>query len=103
MQIKKNLLFFLSLVVLSSFALAQQDVTGTVTDTRDNSPLSGVSVFVRGTRTGTTTDANGHFRISAPAKAVLVFTYTGFADKEVTVTGSSMNVSLSVTQSSLQE
>jgi TonB-linked SusC/RagA family outer membrane protein len=103
MRIKKTLLFFLSVVLFSSFAFAQQDVTGTVTDTRDNSPLSGVSVFVRGTRTGTTTDANGRFRISAPAKSVLVFTYTGFADKEVAVTGSSLNVSLSLAQSSLQE
>ncbi|MDP4261575.1 MAG: SusC/RagA family TonB-linked outer membrane protein [Bacteroidota bacterium] len=100
---KKLLLFFLSAIVLSSFAFAQQEVTGTVTDSRDNSPLSGVSVFVKGTRTGTTTDPNGHFRISVPAKSVLVFSYTGFTEKEVVVTGSSMNVSLSVSQGSLQE
>jgi TonB-linked SusC/RagA family outer membrane protein len=103
MQMKRQLLFSLLATLVTSFALAQQDVTGRVTDARDNSALSGVSVFVKGTHTGTTTNQDGRFRISVPANAVLVFTFTGFSDKEVTVTGSSVDVALEVTQKSLQE
>jgi TonB-dependent starch-binding outer membrane protein SusC len=100
---KRSLLFSLFAILLSSFAWAQQDVTGVVTDARDNSPLSGVNVFVKGTRTGTTTSRDGRFRISVPNNGVLVFSFTGFAEKEATVTGGTMNVSLSISQTNLQE
>lgn len=100
---KRSLLFSLFAFFLSSIALAQRDVTGVVTDARDNSPLSGVSVFVKGTRTGTTTGQDGRFRISVPDKGTLVFSFIGFAEKEVAVTGNSMNVSLSILQADLQE
>jgi len=103
MQMKRTLLFSLLILALSASAFAQQDVTGIVTDARDNSPLSGVSVFVKGTRTGTTTGKDGRFRISAPANSVLVFSFTGFSDKEAAVDGSTLNVSLAVSQTSLQE
>ncbi len=100
---KRTLLFSFLLILVSSFASAQQDVTGRVTDTRDGSPLSGVSVFVKGTRTGTTTGQDGRFRISVPANSVLVFSFTGFADKEAAVTGTSVNVALDVAEKNLQE
>jgi TonB-linked SusC/RagA family outer membrane protein len=102
-QMKRSLLFSLFAIAMSLFTYAQQDVTGIVTDARDNSPLSGVSVFVKGTRTGTTTAQDGRFRISVPANTVLLFTFTGFTDKQVTVTGSSLNVSLALAQTNLQE
>jgi len=100
---KRSLLSLLLLVIVTSAALAQQDVTGRVIDARDNSPLSGVSVFVKGTRTGTTTNQDGRFRISAPANAILIFSFTGFADKEVASSDQPLNVTLDVTQKSLQE
>lgn len=100
---KKSLLFVLFTVLLSTFVSGQQEVTGRVTDSRDNSPLAGVSVFVKGTRTGTTTGADGRFHLSAASNAVLVFSFTGFADKEVVANGSNADVSLEVTQKSLQE
>jgi TonB-linked SusC/RagA family outer membrane protein len=103
MQMKRLLLFSLLAITMSSFVWAQQDVTGVVTDARDNSPLPGVSVFVKGSRTGTTTDRDGRFRISAPANTILVFSFTGFTEKEVTASSTSLNVSLSVAQTSLQE
>jgi TonB-dependent starch-binding outer membrane protein SusC len=70
---KRSLLFSLFAILMSSFAWAQQDVTGVVTDARDNSPLSGVNVFVKGTRTGTTTSRDGRFRISVPNNVYLFF------------------------------
>ncbi|MBL7744570.1 MAG: SusC/RagA family TonB-linked outer membrane protein [Chitinophagaceae bacterium] len=100
---KRSLLFSLLVTLISFVAFAQQDVSGVVTDARDNSPLSGVSVFVKGTRTGTTTGQDGRFRISVPANGVLVFSFTGFTEKEVAVSGSSMSVALAVAQTALQE
>src|SRR5690606_33413364 len=45
----------------------------------------GVSILVKGTTTGTTTDLDGNFTINAPANSTLVFTYIGFANQEVAV------------------
>ncbi len=102
-EMKRLLLFSLFAIAISSFAVAQRDVSGIVTDARDNSPMAGVSVYVKGTRTGTTTDANGRFRISAAENAVLVISYTGFTEKEVAASSTSLTVSLAVSQANLQE
>jgi len=49
-------------------------------------PLANVSVIVKGTQTGVTTDANGDFRINVPdERAVLVFSYVGFISQEIAV------------------
>jgi TonB-linked SusC/RagA family outer membrane protein len=103
MQMKRSLLFSLLAIMVSSLSWAQQDVTGRVTDARDNAPLSGVNVFIKDTRTGTTTNQDGRFRISAPANAILVFTFTGFADKEVAARSTSLDVRLQIAEKNLQE
>lgn len=95
---KQLLLFSFFTVLLSSFVQAQQDVSGKVTDARDNLPLSGVNIFVKGSRTGTSTDAEGRFRISVAANATLVFSSIGFNDKEIKVTSGSINVSLEIAE-----
>ena len=48
-------------------------------------PLAGVSVSVKGSRAGTTTDANGNFSITVPDDAVLVFSSVGYESAEVSV------------------
>ncbi len=60
-------------------------ITGTVRDT-SGTPLAGASVTVRGTQTGTTTDANGKFTLtlSSSTKTVVV-SYAGFKTMEVPV------------------
>lgn len=71
-------------------------VSGKVT-TASGDPLAGVSVTVKGTRTGTTTDAAGNYSITVPDDAVLVFSYVGYDDYEVAVAGKNIiNVTLSV-------
>ena len=52
-------------------------------------PLIGVSVLIKGTRTGTTTDANGNFSITVPDDAVLVFSSVGYENSEIAVNGQS--------------
>ncbi len=68
-------------------------VSGKVTASTGE-PLAGVSVSVKGSRTGTTTDANGNFALTVPDDATLVFSSVGFESFEVAVAGKS---TLSVT------
>lgn len=50
-------------------------------------PLAGVTVVVKGTTTGTSTDASGHYSIRIPVRNVtLLFTYIGMVSREVEVT-----------------
>lgn len=86
-----------NLVVVLSGAVANQDirVTGRVTGS-NNEPLASVSVQEKGSSKGTTTNNNGEFAITVPEKAILVFTYIGYAEKEVAVEGQNIvNVQLS--------
>ena len=94
-----------SFLLLIAFSFAQNRiVTGKVTDARDGSPLVGVSVNVKGSKVGTTTDGSGLFRLSVPPDAVLVFSNVGFTDEQVTVGASDMvTVTLKVAQKNLQE
>jgi len=85
--------------------LAQEiAVSGRVTSSDDGSTLPGVSVQVKGTTRGTTTDAEGNYRISAPANARLVFSFIGFLSQEVAVGNrSTVNVRLENNAQELNE
>src|SRR5688572_22180083 len=77
---------FLLLIVLSTstVVLAQTPirVSGTVKDNK-GAALTGVSVTLKGSITGVTTDANGQYAINVPSKqSVLVFSFVGFLSKE---------------------
>jgi len=87
---------------LSSFA--QDVVSGKVTDAADGSSIPGVSVAVKGTTRGSQTDANGTYKVNAGSNATLVFSFVGYASKEVAVGGKSVvNVSLTADNKSLEE
>lgn len=70
-------------------------VSGRVTGNA-GAPLSGVSVTIKGTNTGTTTDEGGNYSITVPTEtSVLVFSYVGYSTQEVTVgTNATINISL---------
>ena len=87
------LTLFLALAVQFSFAQTKE-VTGTVTD-GSGVPLPGVNIVIQGTTTGTQTDFDGNYAISASQGQTLVFSYVGFGDSEQVVGASStINVSL---------
>ncbi len=70
------------------------DIRGKVVDAKGET-LPGVSVRVKGTAVGTTTDAQGNFILNAPDNGILVFSYIGYVSQEVPVNGrSSVNVTL---------
>ena len=96
---------FLSLILLlPSFAFSQQQIKGKVSG-QDGVPLSGVSVAVKGTTKGTTTDAEGIFKIDVNSKAILSFSFIGYSTKEIAITDGQnvLNVALNEDQQNLDE
>ena len=65
-------------------ALAQTRVTGTVVSAEDGEPIIGASVMVQGQKSGTVTDADGHFALSVPAGKKIVISYIGMDTQTVT-------------------
>ncbi len=86
---KKHLLLFLTILLCSSKLVFAQNINvkGTVSDAATKEKLIGVTVIVKGTTQGTTTDANGQFSISASPGSVLLIKYTGYKKIEVPVSG----------------
>ncbi|HPH37843.1 MAG TPA: TonB-dependent receptor plug domain-containing protein, partial [Sediminibacterium sp.] len=81
--------------MLSTALLAQtKKVSGTILN-EEAKPLAGVSVTIKGTKTGTQTNASGVFTIDVAEGKSLVFTMIGFAPREVLV-GSSAIVDLTL-------
>ncbi|RPD45241.1 TonB-dependent receptor [Hymenobacter sediminis] len=85
-------------------ALADVTVAGRVTDSK-GAGLPGVTIVVKGTTQGTSTNADGYFTLQAPENSVLVFSFVGFSRREVPVTGatSDLAVTLADDTQALQE
>ncbi len=84
---RKNLLLGLVLMLLIAFqALAQTDVTisGRLVD-KDGQPIPGANVYVKGTKIGTVTDADGNYTITVPQGAVLTFAAAGYDERSVKI------------------
>lgn len=78
-------------------------VRGKVT-AEDESPLGSVSVRVKGSNEGTTTDSHGNYTLSVPENSILVFTYVGHITQEIAVNNRTMiNVTLQNELQSLSE
>ena len=89
-KLKKKLLSVLFLLSFTLAAVYAQNIQikGTVVSGTDNEPLPGVNVVVKGnTSTGTITDFNGTFTLSAPADAILSISYIGFKSQGIAVKG----------------
>jgi TonB-linked SusC/RagA family outer membrane protein len=80
-------------------------ITGTVRDKSTGESLPGVSILVKGTTQGTSTDVNGKYALSFPQNsATLIFSYVGFVPFEVTTDGRSViDVSLEPDVKALKE
>jgi TonB-linked SusC/RagA family outer membrane protein len=83
---EKRLLVFLACLFLNlGMALAQIRVSGTVTSSDDGEPITGASILVQGTKTGTVTDVDGNFQLTAPEGSELKVSYLGMKTKNVKV------------------
>ncbi len=90
---------FLALIFFIGMQVAQAQtstITGTVTNAEDGSTIPGVSVVVKGTTFGTTTDLQGKFTLNVPPDAQsLIFSFVGMKTAEMEIGGQSViNVSL---------
>ncbi|MET4139751.1 TonB-dependent receptor [Pedobacter sp. UYP1] len=102
---KKAFIYSILLSLLSLQVMAQIKVTGKVTGLKDNLPIPGVSIKIKGAAGGTITDATGNYQIQlADDKAILVFSSTGFTPQERNVTGRSViNIQLDEKADNLSE
>lgn len=80
---KQMIIFLLMLTTWVGTAAQERTVTGTVTDV-NHEPLIGVSVLVKGSKTGTVTDLDGNFSIKASPKSVITVSYIGYASQQIT-------------------
>lgn len=79
-------------------------IGGTVSDSATGDPLVGVTIRVKGSTMGTTTDANGKFSLDVPDDAVLEVSYVGYNSKEIPVRGrSSVSISLGASAMGLNQ
>ncbi|WP_305662298.1 SusC/RagA family TonB-linked outer membrane protein [Daejeonella sp.] len=94
-----------SSATVSAFKIEQKraDIRGKVIDATGEA-LIGVSVRVKGSDTGVSTDVNGNFVLNAPDNATLVFTYIGYVTQEVAVNGrTNVNVTMVEDRQALSE
>src|SRR5438067_2162416 len=77
-------------------------IQGQVFDDQDNTPLVGVSIRVKNSNKGVTTDQNGKFILSVPEEAILVVTYVGYDSKELKA-AASLSIKLSKSNKGLNE
>lgn len=81
----------------------ETQITGTIYDETDM-PLPGVTILLKGTNTGTTTDLNGEYSINVPADGVLVYSFIGYNPIERTVgTQSVIDIIMEPNTSDLEE
>ncbi|MFP4488532.1 MAG: SusC/RagA family TonB-linked outer membrane protein [Bacteroidales bacterium] len=93
------------ILLFFSLGLFAQDltVTGTVTSAEDGEPIPGVSVVIKGTTVGTTTNSVGEYSIETSMNQVLVFSFVGMREVERTVTGSTIDVVMDADITELDE
>lgn len=92
--------------IKSLLAPQQNEVSGTVANATSGEPLPGVNITVRGTNTGTITNASGEYTIAVenPDEAVLLFSFVGYRQKAVPVNGrNTIDVALELATTELEE
>jgi TonB-linked SusC/RagA family outer membrane protein len=94
---KKSMLLFLCILLLGMFDLNAQvkSITGTVKSAEDGTPIPGVTVVVKGTTVGTTTNNAGNYTLVVPENAAtMVFSFVGMKTLEVPISGQVVNATL---------
>lgn len=99
---RKLSMLLVCLFLSIGMAFAQKKITGTVISQDDGLPVIGATVMVQGTKTGTTTDMDGHFNLSVPSGKKLVISYIGMESQTV-VAKPGMKVTLSSSNTTVNE
>ncbi len=101
---QSGILLLLLLFSLAATIYAQQKtITGTVRDS-DNNPLPGISVSVKGSKTGTVTNTDGMFSINASPEDILEFSSVGYEPAAILAgSGATLNITLKKSESTLED
>ncbi|MBS0031589.1 SusC/RagA family TonB-linked outer membrane protein [Chitinophaga sp. 22321] len=85
--------------VPSVYQAADIHVKGQITDDQDKTPLIGVSIAIKGTNRGASTDTKGYYSLTVPAGSTLVISHMGYDPKEVKVTKDNTALDISISRS----
>ncbi|HEY3429881.1 MAG TPA: SusC/RagA family TonB-linked outer membrane protein, partial [Cyclobacteriaceae bacterium] len=105
LNVKLRFLYLMSLTIFACVLLSFQafsqgrTISGKVLSSKENAPLPGVNIVIKGTNQGVVTDANGQFTLQADDGAVLVISQIGMETQEITV-GSRSTIDISLVESS---
>jgi TonB-linked SusC/RagA family outer membrane protein len=99
----RNVLCFFLLLVAGTTQAQERMISGKVSDASGSS-LPGVNVLLKGTTSGTTTDSEGKYSISAPENSVLIFSFIGYETQDVSVYNQTgLNITLVSSMQALDE
>ena len=94
MKLKFNGFLVLLIVLIAQITFAQERAVSGIVSDNAGMPLPGVSVLVKGTKSGTQTDFDGKFTIRATPNQVLIFSYIGMKTQEALATSTNINIKL---------
>jgi TonB-linked SusC/RagA family outer membrane protein len=103
MKLKFNGILVLLLVLVAQITFAQERVVSGVVSDNAGMPLPGVSVLVKGTKSGVQTDFDGKYSIKATSSQVLIYSFVGMKTKEVTASSAKINVKMEDDAQTLEE
>jgi TonB-linked SusC/RagA family outer membrane protein len=90
-------------MIIGSAVAQQIRVAGRVTSAGSGNAAEGISVLVKGTKAGIATSASGEYSILVDKAATLIFSGIGFATQEIKVSGTTLDVVLSITAGDMGE
>jgi TonB-linked SusC/RagA family outer membrane protein len=106
-KMKKQTVFLLLLLFLCSVTAGaqRQTVSGTVTEASTGEPITGATIVVKGTSTGTVSDADGRFTLNATVdgQSILTVSYLGYITRELPIDKNVVDVALSENITGLDE
>ena len=100
--LKQFMLLAIAFLCIQQISAQKKSITGTVKDNK-GAAIEGATVKVKSAKGGTTTAKDGSFTINAAADDVLEIISVGFKPKNVSVKGSSLNISIDALIEELQE
>ena len=100
----KRVLLFMSLIILGFKGHGQNlKVNGTVLSEESGQPIPGVSIVIKGSSIGTSTDFDGLYTINVAKGETLVFSYLGMEEIEIIISTASNNVLMKESVTGLDE
>ena len=94
MKLKFNRFLVLLVVLVAQLSFAQERAVSGIVSDNTGMPLPGVSVLIKGTKTGTQTDFDGKYTIKATPSQILVFSFIGMKSQEIAASSAKINAKM---------